>query len=184
VYVIDSTPEPVSVAARLSIVVPGTHPDADGAGVVVALADGTLLSTSKGPNGPTVAQLPTSSHTVAVFVDAAAVAVPAGTVVVTVVVDCEGEARPDRASVTMQGTDTSWLDQATGGTAHVTVGAVASTFTVTVAVDETLPARSVAVNTNVVVPWAVRSSDVATESGSVAPAANMLPLPAWAPVAR
>ena len=180
----EATPEPVSVADKSRDEVFDTQPEADGAGEVWALATGADLSTSNGPSGPTAEQFPTWSQTETLLVEAAAVAVPGVTLVETVVDAWAGTARPDWVSETAQVTETSVLVQAAGADGQETAGPLPSTLTVIEAVDETLPARSVAVKTKVVVPAAVRLRVVDSDSGLVAPAVKTVPLPAWAPVAE
>src|SRR5580692_1393010 len=99
----------MSVADSFSDVDPGTQPDAEGAGVVVADTDGGCLSTSKGPNGPAAVQLPNLSHTVVAVVMAVAVDVPGGTAVDSENIAWAGLARPARASEAWHSTETSWL---------------------------------------------------------------------------
>src|SRR5258708_392288 len=88
---------------------------------------GGFLSTLLGPIGPAAAQLPATSHSWRVPVKAAAVSVPAGTLVVSVKFAGEFALSPEPLSLAVQAMLTSLALHKPSGETQMIAGGVVST---------------------------------------------------------
>ena len=129
------------------------------AGVVID-AMGETLSILMPEMGPAVAQCPSRSHTVRVFVDAFAVCVFAGTFVVNANEASDAFNMPTPASVAVQLMFTSVRCHAVSADPQFNVGPLVSIFTVAVALTLSVPATSCAEPVNTVLPFALIGTDV------------------------
>src|SRR2546423_382977 len=106
---------------------------------------GAFLSTLLPPIGPAVEQLPATSHTARLLVEALTDSVPAGTLVESVKpLPSPPSARPDTESLAAHWTLTSPACQIPSACPHETEGAPLSIFTTAACGDSPLPALSVA----------------------------------------
>src|SRR4051794_10413369 len=150
------------------------------AGVVMVMV-GATRSTLYGPYGPATTELPATSVTVAVDVDAAVVAEPAATEVASANAAGDAAARPEPPSCAVHGTLTLALYHgAVGDGVQLNVGAFRSILKVNGPAVVQLPARShncavpvsaeaVSVPAGTVVDSVNDDPDAIPETGSVAP---------------
>src|SRR5947209_168685 len=113
---------------------------------------GGFLSIMLPAIGPAAEQFPATSHTGCVPVDAFAVSVPAGTLVLREKPASDGFARPEPESVATQGMLTSLACQRPSVPAQEMDGGVLSRRIIRLFTDSALPALSVAKNVMVVKP--------------------------------